>query len=64
MEHVLIDANTFPADNASIRPEANSPPFPDVAHQPAVLLLRHEHALAGQALMCPSSVDDCGNSRA
>ena len=43
-----IAANTFPCDfsPASIRPEANSPACPDVAHQPALLLLRHEHALA------------------
>ena len=41
-----IAANTFPAHSASIRPEANSPACPDVAHQPALLLLRHEHALA------------------
>jgi hypothetical protein len=52
MDHVLIDANTFPAPNlfpahsALIRPEAGSPPCLDVAHQPAILLLRHEHALA------------------
>ena len=38
--------NLFPADHASIRPEARRPPCPDVAHQPALLLLRHEHALA------------------
>lgn len=30
----------------SIRPAACRPPSPDVAHQPAVLLLRQEHALA------------------
>ena len=52
MDRVLIDANTFPAPDlfsahsASIRPEACRPPCPDIAHQPAVLLLRHEHALA------------------
>jgi hypothetical protein len=52
MDHVLIDANTFPAPNlfsahsASIRPEASSPACPDFAHHPAILLLRHEHALA------------------
>ena len=49
VDRVLIDANTFPSSNlfsghsASTRPEASSPPSPDVAHQPAVLLLRHEH---------------------
>jgi hypothetical protein len=26
-----------------IRPESNGPPCPDVAHKPALLLLRHEH---------------------
>ena len=48
----LIAANTFPVPNlfsahsASIRTKACRPPCPDIAHQPAVLLLRHEHALA------------------
>ena len=37
MCHVLIDANTFPAHSASMRPEACNPLYLDVAHQPALL---------------------------
>jgi hypothetical protein len=64
MDHVLIDANTFPSSNlfsghsASTRPEASSPPSPDVAHQPAVLLLRHEHVPSAAGAHVSSSVED------
>ena len=49
MDRVLIDATIFLApslffaNSASIRSVARRPPRPDIAHQPAILLLRHEH---------------------